>query len=324
MIDGILLVGFGGPTPGCCERRANCPRTPGCEAECFVAGIFGDNPARRARVEEVTHHYHTLGGFSPYNPLTEAQASALQAALAARGHALPVGVGYRHWRPWVKDGVSGLRQRGCTQMLVVVLAPHQSSVSWDWYLKTAAEAVEALGPGAPIIADVLPPWWNTTGFVSANAARVREATAGWAADRFNAAELIFTAHAVPRPVESTSPYRSQFAETARLTAEALGHPQHVIAFQSQPSDSAVPWSAPTISEALRAAKAAGRSEVVVQAAGFLVDHTEVLYDLDHEAAAEAKALGLGFTRARCVHDHADFIAMLADGIIARCSAAASA
>ena len=52
MSDGLLLLGFGGPTPGCCGRRASCPRTPGCEAECFVAGILGDNPARAARVSE--------------------------------------------------------------------------------------------------------------------------------------------------------------------------------------------------------------------------------------------------------------------------------
>jgi ferrochelatase len=57
---------------------------------------------------------------------------------------------------------------------------------------------------------------------------------------------------------------------------------------------------------------AGRRELVVQAVGFLVDHVEVLYDLDHEAAALAAGLGLGFHRAPCVGDHPDFIGTLAD------------
>jgi ferrochelatase len=54
--------------------------------------------------------------------------------------------------------------------------------------------------------------------------------------------------------------------------------------------------------------------VVVQAAGFLVDHTEVLYDLDVEAKLLADKLGVIFTRAACVHDHPAYIAMLADRV----------
>ncbi len=316
-IDGLLLLGFGGPTPGCCGRREVCPRTPGCEAECFVAGILGDNPARMGRIHEVVHHYQETGaGFSPYNPLTRQQGDALAAELARRGAPMPVALGFRHWRPWTRDGLTELQNQGCRRIGLLVMAPHQSSVSWDWYLKHAAEAADAIGAAAPELAAVVPPWWTLPGFISGSAARIREATGGWSAERFAAADLIFTAHAIPQPVESTSPYRRQFAETARLIAEALGHPAHRIAFQSQPTDSRVPWSAPTIEAEIDAAKAAGATEVVVQACGFLVDHTEVLFDLDVEAKEHAAKLGLGLTRARCIHDHPDFISGLADLVLA--------
>ena len=36
---------------------------------------------------------------------------------------------------------------------------------------------------------------------------------------------------------------------------------------------------------------------MVSAVGFVADHLEVLYDLDVEAVACAKKLGIGFTRA---------------------------
>lgn len=316
-IDGLLLLGFGGPTPGCCGRRQVCSKTAGCEAECFVAGILGDNPARMGRISEVVHHYQaTGGGFSPYNALTARQAQALAAELARRGAPIPVAMGFRHWTPWTRDGLAELQAKGCRRVGLLVLAPHQSSVSWDWYLKHAAEAAEAIGDSAPDLVAVVPPWWTLPGFIAGCAEQIRSATAGWSAERLAAAELIFTAHAIPQPVETTSPYRQQFAETARLIAVALGHPQHRIAFQSQPSDSRVPWSAPTIESALDAAKAAGAPEVVVQACGFLVDHTEVLFDLDVEAKAHAAGLGLGFTRARCVHDDPGFIAGLVDQVLA--------
>ena len=62
-VDSILLVAFGGPTPGCCKERDPCPG----EAYCFVHDILGKSPARKKRVEEVAAHYKELGGFSPFN-----------------------------------------------------------------------------------------------------------------------------------------------------------------------------------------------------------------------------------------------------------------
>jgi ferrochelatase len=314
MSDGLLLLGFGGPTPGCCGRRATCPKTPGCEAECFVSGILGDNPARASRIAEVAEHYRHFGGFSPYNELTQRQADALRAELQKRGCPLSVACGYRHWTPWSIDALRSLHEAGCSRAVVLIMAPHQSSVSWDWYLKHAAEAAEKLGTATPQLIGVVPPWWAESGYVTAIVDRVREATRGWSAERFAAAELIFTAHAIPQPVESTSPYRKQFAESADLAAKALGHPQHAIAFQSQPGDSRIPWSSPTIEQAIEEAHKRGKKDVVVQAAGFLVDHTEVLYDLDVEARHLADKLGITFTRAACVHDHPAYIAMLADRV----------
>lgn len=316
MPDGLLLLGFGGPTPGCCGRRPTCVKTPGCEAECFVAGILGDNPARMGRIDEVVDHYkHVGGGFSPYNQLTAVQATALTNELQRRGHAIAVECGFRHWTPWTVDGLRRLAERGCTRVALLVMAPHQSSVSWDWYLKHAAEASEALGAASPALVAAVDPWGASDGFIAALAARLREATTGWSAARYAAATMIFTAHAIPEPVARTSPYGRQFAETARLAAIAAGHPQHVIAYQSAPSDSRVPWTGPDIIEAVRSAAASGAKDVIVQAAGFLVDHTEVLYDLDIEAKTEAAKLGVSFTRATCVHDHPAFIAALADGVV---------
>jgi ferrochelatase len=76
----------------------------------------------------------------------------------------------------------------------------------------------------------------------------------------------------------------------------------------------VAWTGPDIIDVVEAAAREGVSDVLVQAVGFLVDHTEVTYDLDVEAGQRAMALGLRLTRAACVHDHPAFIATLADGV----------
>jgi ferrochelatase len=46
--------------------------------------------------------------------------------------------------------------------------------------------------------------------------------------------------------------------------------------------------------------------------GFVCDHVEVLYDLDVEARATARAAGLVLHRAQAVNDHPAFIAGLAE------------
>jgi ferrochelatase len=310
--DGVLLVGFGGPTKGCCEQRDPCPG----EAHCFVDGVLGNHPARAARVAEVAKHYHELGGLSPFNELTLAQASALEASLRAKGHAIPVVCGFRHWRPYVKDVLATLAREGKRRLLAVIMAPHQSSVSWDWYVKVVAESLDALGKDAPEIA-FLDPWWTNAGFVDACAERVTEALAPWEPARRERARLVFTAHAIPNAIARTAPYVKQFQETAALIAKKLGR-SHEVAFQSGPSDASIPWTGPDVCDFLQERAAPG-TDWVLAPIGFLCDNVEILYDLDVESRKVAEAKGSGLVRARTVGTHPRFIEMLASLVAARAS-----
>ena len=319
-IDSVLMIGFGGPTPGCCQRRepCDCPLDrasgTGAEAECFVSGILGDNPARAARVREIAAHYRHLGGFSPYNQLTQDQATALQQELDQRQQQLRVYTAFRHWRPWPKDVLRQMAGDGCQETLLCIMSPHQCSVSWDWYIKFAAETALELGNDSPQFRGVLPPWSAEPGFIQALGSRLDEIRVDWDAQRWQQAGLIFTPHAIPEPLEQTSPYRSQVFETATLVAEALGHPEHRVAFQSQPDTPGMLWSAPRIEDVAAELAATGVQDIVVQAAGFLVDHVEVLYDLDHELRETCQRLEVRYHRAACVHDHPAFIGLLADRV----------
>ncbi len=350
MTTGILLAGFGGPEPGCCGRRPDCPRTPGCEAECFVAKVLDSRPRPApapsagpsakpggtgrpsggadanpaARIQAVAAHYHAVaGGFSPYNQRSRDQALALRRELARRGLDAPVALGFRHWQPWLDQALAELSAQDCTDCIVVPLTAHHAGSGWDSYRTDAEDAAKRLENPIAVRA-IVPPLFDRPGLIAALAARVRAATAGWSADRFAAARLIVAAHAVPLPVERSSPYRTQIAATARLLAEALGHPAHALAFQSAPPTSAIPWSSPLIADVLKEAAASGAQDVIVSPAGFLVDHVEVLYDLDVEAQALCRQLGLGWTRAEGVHDHPAFIAAMAEAIAETLAAKAQA
>ena len=102
--DSVLLIGFGGPTPGCCKKYEPCPG----EAYCFVEGIVGTAPSNAERVKEVASHYVALGGFSPFNELTFKQADALEAGLKDRGMDVPVYVGMRNWTPYLHEVIGNM------------------------------------------------------------------------------------------------------------------------------------------------------------------------------------------------------------------------
>jgi ferrochelatase len=57
--------------------------------------------------------------------------------------------------------------------------------------------------------------------------------------------------------------------------------------------------------------------VVVVPIGFVSDHMEVIYDLDTEAAATAKKLGLRFDRVDTPGEHVAFVSMVRDLVVER-------
>ncbi len=305
--DSVLLIAFGGPTPGCCQKYDSCPG----EAHCFVEGIAGDAPSKAARVKEVASHYSLLGGYSPFNELTGAQAESLQAALAVRGVDVPVYIGCRHWSPYVREVMPQMVENGLRRILGIIMAPHQSKVSWDWYQQTVSNAVAELEGEKPTI-DYLDPWYWRDGYVSAITELIREACKHLQPDEFDESALVFTAHGIPQTAANASPYTSQFGRTAGLVAARLGKEHFDLAYQSAPRFPSVPWTQPDINDLIREKYGDRVDTVIASPIGFLCDHVEVLYDLDHEARDTAANCGIDFIRAGTVGSHPAFINMLAD------------
>lgn len=310
-IDNLMVVAFGGPTKECCGKHAECPG----QAFCFVNGIFGDNPARRARVDEVVEHYKFFGGFSRFNEITEAQANAIQAVLKKRGHDLKLTVGYDHWMPWIADQVAKVDG----EFLVMVMTPHQSAVSWDAYLRRVSEGLEKLDESSrPKWAGVVEPFWNKPGFIEALADRVREAAKAINADLTNSSTgLVLSAHAIPMSLVKTSKYVEQIKETAELVAAKVGAANWMVAYQSAPSDSKIEWTTPYLERAIEELKEGGARRIVAAPIGFLCDNVEVLYDLGVEGKNKADDLDLPFAAAEAVNTHPAFIKQLADNVEAK-------
>ena len=307
-IDGVLLIGFGGPTPGCCQRYDPCP---GREAACFVRAVVGERPGAQARIDEVAAHYDVFGGYSPFNALTIRQAENVSAALRARGHTVPVRVGMRFWPPYVDTVLAEMAELGYRHLLGVILSPFQCAASWEHYQQSVANGAAALGERGPQVT-YLSPWHTQAGFVEAIADGIEQAVAPLGGARGGEAALIYTAHAIPEPMADRAPYTRQFHDTAATVTKRLGRREHRIAYQSQVTGTPIPWLQPDVNDVIRQVREDGFRDVIVAPIGFLCDHMEVLYDLDVQVKETAEACGLGYVRSGTAGNHPAFVAMLSD------------
>ncbi|MGH8919595.1 MAG: ferrochelatase, partial [Actinomycetes bacterium] len=146
-----------------------------------------------------------------------------------------------------------------------------------------------------------------------------------------AARVLFTAHAVPRaadaaaglPAQGGHRYSRQVIETARLVAAAAGVDGYDVVWQSRSGPPQVPWLEPDVIDHLEVLRAGGVPGVVVAPIGFVSDHLEVQWDLDHEARQRAATLGMDFARAATVGTDPRFAEMVVELIAEHLRAAPS-
>jgi protoporphyrin/coproporphyrin ferrochelatase len=250
-------------------------------------------------MEDLVERYRRLGieDGSPLNAITEETRASLERALGD----VPVFTGMKHWTPRIAEAAEAAVAAGAETVVGLVLAPHYSSMSIAGYrqqLETAA------GDRAELV--FIESWHDEPGFVELLAERVRGTSA----------HVVFTAHSLPaRILQSGDPYKDQLLETAQLVAERAALEAWSFSFQSE-SQTGEPWLGPDILDHLRELHGGGVRDVLVCPVGFVADHLEIRWDLDHEAAELAEKLGLGFRRIEMPNADPAFVQVLA-GLVRR-------
>ena len=282
----VVLMAYGSP-----ERLADVPA--------YYADIRGGRPIPEELIEDLVERYRRLGieDGSPLNAITEETRAALEHALGD----MPVFTGMKHWMPRIAEAADAALAGGADTVVGVVLAPHYSSMSIGGYRQQLEGAV-----GGRAELAFVESWHDEPGFVELLAERVRG----------TGAHVVFTAHSLPaRILESGDPYKDQLHETAQLVAERAGLETWSFSFQSE-SQTGEPWLGPDILDHLRELHDRGVRDVLVCPIGFVADHLEIRWDLDHEAAELAAALGLGFRRIEMPNADPEFVEVLA-GLVRR-------
>jgi len=154
-------------------------------------------------------------------------------------------------------------------------------------------------------------WHTHAGFIGACATRLSAARRTLPEALRDRARVVFTAHSIPLSMATDSRYHDQLLESARLIASRLGLTDWTLVFQSRSGRPQDPWLEPDICDYLRAEGRGGLDAVVICPLGFVADHVEVLYDLDHEAAAVCAEIGITMRRAAAVNDDPQFLDLMA-------------
>ena len=301
--DALLIVSFGGP-----------------EGPDDV-GPFLDNVFRGLRVTpetraHVAKRYERFGGVSPINAANRAFIKALQLELDAHGPALPIYWGNRNWHPLLKDTLAQMAQAGVKRALAHVTSAFSSYSGCRKYREDLYEAVQGLQEPPRI--DKLRVGFNHPGFIAPTAERVAAALEAVPPAARGAVPILFSAHSLPESMARNCAYEAQLLASCTLVGDRLEHQRWRLVYQSNnASYGRESWLGPDVATALRDAKAEGATSVVVVPIGFVCDHMEVALDLDVEAAALARELGLTMVRAGTVGTHPAYVAMVRDLIVER-------
>ena len=301
LFDSVLVVSFGGPN-GLADVRP------------FLERVLRGRRVSPERIDEVAHHYELFGGVSPITELTKRQAEGLQQRLETAGRSLPVYVGMRNWHPLLDDTLREMWHAGARRAIGFITAAHHSYSSCQQYRENVAAARASLreATGGDIDVTYVPSWFDHPLFVEANARHARAAVTRLPADLRGAARLIFTAHSIPVPMAESSLYREQLLASAGRVASAAGIADWTLVYQSRSGRPGDPWLEPDVRDYLRQARASGLQAAVLSPIGFVCDHIEVRYDLDHEAAEVCHEIGLPMVRAEAANDDPLFLDMMAD------------
>jgi ferrochelatase len=288
--SGVLLMAHG--TPSSIDEMPE-----------YLRLVRGGRPPSPELVAEMRHNYEAIGGRSPLTELTVAQAEALGSRL---GPGVPVAVGMRNWKPFIKSALEQLAACGVNRVIGIPLAPQFSAMSVGKYFGVAAEA---LGPGMDLVR--VESYHAHPLLLQAFGERLQAAQPSADTD------VVFTAHSLPqRIVDAGDPYVEEVNATARGVAEWAGIDRYQRAFQSA-GRTPEPWIGPDVGDLIRRRCGEGVRDFLVAPIGFVCDHTEILFDIDVQARAAARECGARLRRTESLNTSPTFIAMLEDLVRSR-------
>ncbi len=320
--EAILLTTFGGP-----ESVE--------EVMPFLERVTAGRGVPRERLEEVSHHYLSLGGVSPINEQNRNLLQCLREEFTRRGIETPIYWGNRNSHPFLAEALQQINGDGHRRVLSFVSSAYASYSGCRQYRENLAQALIDTELSGILTVDKVRNYFDHPGFIAPFAKGLTEALETLKRNGVEPSDthIFFTTHSIPvsmaeaagsESIRSTFQHGLYVAQHNATTTCILDEvrrgfagelPLWSLVYQSRSGAPHIPWLEPDIGDALRSAAESGTSAIIVVPIGFISDHVEVIWDLDHEARELANELGLQFLRVKTPGTSHEFISGVVDLIL---------
>jgi protoporphyrin/coproporphyrin ferrochelatase len=269
------------------------------------------------RAIPVAGRYAQIGRRSPIGKLTERQRARLVAAVSPYIDAVAV-TAMRYWHPMTAEAVATLRKAGPLDEIVLLpLYPHYSYATT---LSSLKEWRRVYGePRGETPERTVDHFYDHPMYIAAVTKNIGRMLRLFPDS--SKIHLVFSAHGLPMSlVEKGDPYPKHIEETVRLVCEQgaleyVGWPKtHLLCYQSRVGPAK--WLQPPLTGTIERLGHEGVKEMLVVPISFVTEHIETLHEINIEARAEARKLGIEkFVMMPAVGDSPIFIAALQDLVL---------
>jgi len=265
----------------------------------------------------VAGKYAEIGRRSPIGLLTERQRVRLVAAVSPYIDAVAV-TAMRYWHPMSAEAADTLRR--AAPLDDIVLLPLYPHFSYATTLSSLKEWRRVYGPpdgGGK--EHTVGQFYDHPLYIQAVTQRIGSVLRQFPDS--SRIHLVFSAHGLPMSlVEKGDPYPGQIETTVRLVCELgarqyAGWPRtHLLCYQSRVGPAK--WLQPPLTGTIERLGHEGVKEMLVVPISFVTEHIETLHEINIEARAEAKNVGIEIFRMMpAVGDSPLFIAALKDLVL---------
>ncbi len=303
----VLLMAYGTP-----------PSLAEADVRAYLAHIlqfYHRTAPMNEEVQRLRARYRAIGG-SPLYDVTARIVTATQRSLdLAFPGVFRVFMAMKHSPPFIEERVARIAEEGFERAVAIPLSPFRSQLATGAYHRVIKEANARLAE--PIHWCYAGDWHLHPIFLALWQRRLEDALLGSP----EPPAVVFTNHSLSaQELDPADPYSSDFEATAGALAKRCGLTVWYTAYQSAGGGKTL-WLGPALGHVLAELIGTGHPSILVVPVGFVMDHLEVLYDLDVDAAQMGRELGATVTRTLMPNDDPLLIALLTDIVRTACGGA---
>ena len=217
----------------------------------------------------------------------------------------PVEVAMRYQNPSIKSCLIKLKEKGCSEIIVVPLYPHYAEST---SLTTQVEVERVMKSlDLNIKLSFSEAFYKEDGYIKALSSKIKNYLPN------NYDYLLFSYHGIPKrqSIRTNPTYKDQVIETSKLCSEELSMNNNKWGFSFQ-SRIGPGWLEPFTDKVLEELPKEGIKKVAVVCPSFVADNLETLEEINLEARRIfLESGGKEFTYIPCLNDDNDWIDFLA-------------